>query len=277
MIQNKHNYSGSLPVLYLKDWHFFNDTKAYDYYQVPVYFESDFLNEYCLDKNLTDYRFVYMGPKSSSTPIHIDVFGSFSWSANVHGVKKWLVIPPDKVKELKKIFNDEIPNDLYSVANFAEISKIVEAFEVIQKSGEVLFVPSGYMHQVMNLEDTISINHNWFNSCNLKQIYSNLLQANSEVQNQLSDLKNCLSEEEWIENCDKLMIMHFGQKLSDLIDILQHIAIRLRRETKLSFRFENDLEVVEQIAGEMKNNGEFARFTEQIDRILAIIKSIQKV
>ena len=34
--------------LYLKDWHFFNigSNKARDFYQVPEYFQCDWLNEY---------------------------------------------------------------------------------------------------------------------------------------------------------------------------------------------------------------------------------------
>ena len=30
-----------------------------------------------------------------------------------------------------------------------------------------MFVPSGWYHEVYNMQDTISINHNWLNCCNL--------------------------------------------------------------------------------------------------------------
>jgi hypothetical protein len=42
-----------------------------------------------------------------------------------------------------------------------------KAIEVIQEAGEVIFVPSGWHHSVENLDDTISINHNWFNGFNI--------------------------------------------------------------------------------------------------------------
>ncbi len=32
---------------------------------------------------------------------------------------------------------------------------------VVQQKGEMLFVPSGWRHSVENLEETISVNHNW--------------------------------------------------------------------------------------------------------------------
>jgi hypothetical protein len=42
--------------------------------------------------------------------------------------------------------------------------------ECIQEPGEIIFVPSGWHHQVYNLEDTISINHNWLNAYNLSWV-----------------------------------------------------------------------------------------------------------
>jgi len=49
-----------------------------------------------IDKGrLDDYRFVYLGPKGSWTPLHHDVLASFSWSANLCGVKRWMLFPPE--------------------------------------------------------------------------------------------------------------------------------------------------------------------------------------
>ena len=41
------------------------------------------------------YRFVYMGPRGSSTAVHADVFRSFSWSINLAGRKKWRFLAPE--------------------------------------------------------------------------------------------------------------------------------------------------------------------------------------
>lgn len=56
-----------MDCLYLKDWHFVKEFPHDNVYKVPSYFASDWLNEY-YDGNLElndDYRFVYIGPKSS--------------------------------------------------------------------------------------------------------------------------------------------------------------------------------------------------------------------
>lgn len=52
-------------LFYLKDWHLKNLMPKYDFYETPIYFVSDWLNEYLIDSGLDDYRFVYMGPKGS--------------------------------------------------------------------------------------------------------------------------------------------------------------------------------------------------------------------
>ena len=56
-----------MKVLYLKDWHFVKQFPEYIAYETPVYFESDWINEYYTKKPELedDYRFVYMGPKQS--------------------------------------------------------------------------------------------------------------------------------------------------------------------------------------------------------------------
>jgi hypothetical protein len=66
--QLDHKYSeNDLKVLYLKDWHFVNQFPEYKAYETPIYFESDWINEYFVNKQLNDdFRFVYMGPKDSS-------------------------------------------------------------------------------------------------------------------------------------------------------------------------------------------------------------------
>lgn len=58
------NYSNKYPKLYLKDWHLRKNTGEH-FYDIPLFFASDWLNEYLSDKLEDDYMFVYMGPKGS--------------------------------------------------------------------------------------------------------------------------------------------------------------------------------------------------------------------
>jgi hypothetical protein len=51
-------------LLYLKDFHLKQDLDL-DFYNVPKYFASDWLNECLIDKSSDDYRFVYIGVKGT--------------------------------------------------------------------------------------------------------------------------------------------------------------------------------------------------------------------
>ena len=63
-----HLRKNSETILYLKDWHLalFDPT----FYDIPKYFTSDWLNEFCIAMNRSDYRFVYIGQKGTKTPLH---------------------------------------------------------------------------------------------------------------------------------------------------------------------------------------------------------------
>lgn len=64
-VQNDRENSSDEKILYLKDWHLRRQLPNYIFYTTPVYFGSDWLNEYCEERGIDDYRFVYMGPKGT--------------------------------------------------------------------------------------------------------------------------------------------------------------------------------------------------------------------
>lgn len=62
---------------------------------------------------------------------------------------------------------------------------------VIQPEGSALFVPSGWLHQVYNLDDCLSINCNWINSSNIDIMYLDFLSELKLVEISILNLKNC--------------------------------------------------------------------------------------
>lgn len=53
----------------------------------------------------------------------------------------------------------------------------------------MLFVPSGWHHQVVNEVDTLSINHNWLNGHNLHHAWALLAHEHSLATQQLEDCR----------------------------------------------------------------------------------------
>ncbi len=156
-------------VLYLKDWKFPLAFPDHPIYEVPEYFKEDWLNDL-----LKSYRFVYLGPRGTTTRLHADVLFSYSWSTNLSGTKRWHLCPPSKTHLLRDIFNQRLAPHMHvdlesSLPAYPGLSVARGyTYTVIQKAGETIFVPSGWHHTVENLEDTMSVNHNWINGYNLK-------------------------------------------------------------------------------------------------------------
>ncbi|KAM5217689.1 2-oxoglutarate and iron-dependent oxygenase JMJD4 isoform 2-T2 [Hipposideros larvatus] len=214
------DYSSPRGCLYLKDWHLCRDSSAEGVFTLPVYFSSDWLNEYWDYLDVDDYRFIYMGPTGTC------------WSVNICGRKKWLFFPPGQEEALRDCHGG-LPYDVTAPTLLDSCQHCSRPLEVTQEAGEMVFVPSGWHHQVHNLEDTISINHNWVNSCNLANMWHFLQQELRAVQQEVSEWKDTMPD--WHHHCQVIMKSCSGINLKEFYHFLKVIAERrlllLEKET----------------------------------------------
>ena len=122
---------------------------------------------------------MYFGPAGSVTGLHQDVLKSHSWSANICGEKLWHFWRPGKHPiglEGKGYITDET---VLATADY-----IIE-----QKDGQTVFVPSGWFHQVKNIKETLSINHNWINRQSIKGSWEYLNEQLDIIEREFDDLK----------------------------------------------------------------------------------------
>lgn len=95
------------------------------------------------------------------TPFHADVFRSYSWSANICGRKKWLLYPPGQEEFLRDTHGnlpyDVTSSELQDRGLFPHSEEACQPLEIIQEAGEIIFVPSGWHHQVYNLVKTANL------------------------------------------------------------------------------------------------------------------------
>lgn len=155
------------------------------------------------------------------TSFHADVFSSFSWSTNIVGIKKWIFFSPHDENQLRDHLGN-LPFDIDDEKYQTLIrEKQIRSFEVMQRAGQTLFVPSGWHHQVWNLTDTISVNHNWFNGCNIHCIWSAMYSKYQEV---LREIDDCKDMDNFDEHCQLILKADFGLDFQMFLDILRFIT-----------------------------------------------------
>lgn len=231
--------------LYLKDWHLVRDAAAagglgpdaigargpglgVPLYDVPHEFADDWLNRWCDARGAADdFRFVYLGPGGSWTPLHTDVYGSFSWSANLAGVKRWLFFPPearaallDSHGRLMYDWTGAHGDAAYGYKRVFPNAAAVRPIELRQQPGDIVFVPSGWLHQVFNETDALSVNHNWANASNVEHMARELHAARAEVERELADLRGIVEEDAWVVCVEDTLRAHHGWNCADFADYL---------------------------------------------------------
>jgi JmjC domain, hydroxylase len=219
---------------YLKDWHFVKDAlspeiqeqqtnkrnyKNFYYYQLPIYFSDDWLNEWYDSLSTStrtsptsrtsssacssDYRFLYLGPQGSSTPLHTDVLQSHSFSANIAGRKLWRLLPAeyayliqDKNTGMSSTpapqNQEESKQKLLMYTRFSGMKQAQQQdhiIEIVQYPHEVIFVPSGWYHTVHNLDDCLSINHNWISSHSVMTSWRYLKKERKRAEDLIEDCR----------------------------------------------------------------------------------------
>ncbi|KAL5146254.1 JmjC domain-containing protein 4 [Glycine soja] len=147
----------------------------------------------------SDYQFVFMGVKgviigfinSSSRAMHIRLFCTslyremknppvtsffqlFWQDLGLLFMLMFLGPIASKQMNMKNcVYNifDEVSNSKFpGFRKLVCMCVLAIWLECTEDAGEIIFVPSGWYHQFHNLEDTISINHNWFNAYNLSWV-----------------------------------------------------------------------------------------------------------
>lgn len=146
--------------------------------QVPSYFPDD-LFEYVGEKTRPPYRWVLIGPKRSGTCMHIDPLGTSAWNTVLVGRKRWVLMPPGTRKRLvkakdfiRKGEDDEATNYFIDqLPRLKEAHPELQIIEFIQYPGETVFVPGGWWHAVLNLDDTLAVTQNFCSRTNFDGVW----------------------------------------------------------------------------------------------------------
>ncbi|GET89785.1 hypothetical protein, unknown function [Leishmania tarentolae] len=163
--------------IYMFDAEFGSVLDAEKLYTVPPHFaRDDFFST--LGDRRPKFRWIVAGPQRSGSSFHVDPNYTSAWNANMTGRKRWILFPPGAT-----------PPGVVPSADMAEVATPVSltewllnyydaslqelqhrGYECICEPGDIMFVPCGWWHFVINLEDSIAITQNYVSRCNLPKV-----------------------------------------------------------------------------------------------------------
>lgn len=134
------------------------DTKhLVDQWTVPEIFRDDWFDQFD-DYIRPPYRWIIMSPKRSGQQMHVDPLATSAWNTLLSGKKRWIIFKPDAgIGVHADIRETGIDWYLHHYDEF----KHLEHWDFIQHPGETVYIPSGYWHNVINLEDCVSVTQNF--------------------------------------------------------------------------------------------------------------------
>ncbi|RMZ83405.1 hypothetical protein DV737_g1639, partial [Chaetothyriales sp. CBS 132003] len=134
-------------------------------YAPPECFQEDLFT--VLGQQRPDHRWLIIGPARSGSTFHKDPNSTSAWNAVIRGSKYWIMFPPSILPPGVHMSEDEgeVTSPL-SIAEWLltfhqEARRRPGCWEGVCREGEVLHVPSGWWHLVVNLDPAIAITQNF--------------------------------------------------------------------------------------------------------------------
>lgn len=164
--------------LYIFDPHFVEYShKLRNSYTVPEQFEHDMMS--FLGSSRPDWRWLLIGPSHSGTNFHVDPNHTSAWNTVIYGRKKCIMFPPHILPpgiQVCKGTGRVEQNDSVIAWFLHYYDKIHQdpllrrhVKECLCNPGDTLFIPDGWWHLILNLEETVAITQNYVSPSNLQR------------------------------------------------------------------------------------------------------------
>lgn len=144
-------------------------------YDVPHVFRDDIFS--VLASQRPHYRWLIAGPSRSGSSFHKDPNATSAWNAAIHGRKKWIFFPPQSTPPgiMPSSDGSHVTAPVSVIewfTNFYDRDTILEAggLECIAHPGEIVYIPSGWWHCVLNLDLSIAITQNFVSEANVVDV-----------------------------------------------------------------------------------------------------------
>jgi len=174
-------------------------------YEKPKYFTDD-LFSLVGEKRRPPYRWMLVGPERSGTNVHRDPLGTSAWNTLLRGKKRWVMFKPGCPADLVEgDLHRQKGEDNEAATYFTKVLPRIRAdeekkatpdlgmIECIQYPGETIFVPGGWWHAVLNLEDTVAVTQNFASRTNFPVVWKKTRKGRKHMAKRWLDKL----EEEW--------------------------------------------------------------------------------
>jgi hypothetical protein len=157
-------------------------------YWSPEAFGADLFD--ALGPHRPDSRWLILGPARSGSTFHKDPNATSAWNAVLTGSKYWLMFPSGPgVEPPPGVIVSEDQSEVTSPLSIAEymltFHELARATpgcrEGICYAGEVLHVPSGWFHLVLNIEESLALTQNFVPKAKLPDVLGFLRDQRAEV------------------------------------------------------------------------------------------------
>ncbi|XPS70281.1 hypothetical protein M3J09_002509 [Ascochyta lentis] len=158
-------------------------------YWTPPCFGPDLFS--ALDSQRPDSRWLILGPRGSGSTFHQDPNATSAWNAVLTGKKYWLLFPPTTLTTSPPpgvLLNDDA-SEITAPLSIAEYLLTFHALarlhpgaqEGICAAGELLHVPSGWFHLVLNLSPSLALTQNFVPEARLVDVLAFLRDKREQV------------------------------------------------------------------------------------------------
>lgn len=191
------------------------------HYEVPKYFTTDYFD--LLDNpHRPAFRWLLIAGKRSGSSWHVDPNGTSAWNTLLKGRKRWAfyppyVSPPGHTKSSRRYGygfgvdgldsalekNEDHPTPLWWFLEiYPTLTPDLKPIEVVQEIGDTVFVPSGWWHLVLNLEDTIAVTQNYVNRSNISNVMYETVDDEEKSRNLWQPLRAALATKyPYLDSC----------------------------------------------------------------------------
>ncbi|GAB0131626.1 hypothetical protein EsDP_00000088 [Epichloe bromicola] len=170
------------------------------------------------------HRWLIIGPERSGSTFHKDPNGTSAWNAVIQGSKYWIMFPPNA--QVPGVYVSDDSSEVTSPLSIAEwlltfheeARQLPECIEGICHTGEILHVPSGWWHLVVNLESGIALTQNFVPQSPGLNLLSEVLLFMRDKADQVSGF-DCNVDQPYQLFRDRL-----GQKYPDVLERALELA-----------------------------------------------------